>query len=797
MTADILADLARLQAENARLKTILRQHGIAWDVSVPSAPSVSVLDDASGHLAHPTTPFSPADKIILFRRLFRGRTDVYPQRWESQKGVSGYSPVCDNEWRPGICGKPKVKCGACEHRQLRPLTDQTIYDHLTGKKTIGVYPLLQDDTCHFLAMDFDEEQWRDDARAVILSCQQCNIPASLEISRSGKGAHIWIFFSAPVPAHDSRMLGTALISHTCARTRQLSLNSYDRFFPSQDTLPRGGFGNLIALPLQKIPRSQGNSLFVDTDFIPFADQWSYLNTVACMTPNALSHAILQASGGRHPLDVSFAADGGDNAANPWETQKIVPCKIAGPLPPSVTLVLANQIFINKNEVPQSLLNRLIRLAAFANPEFYKAQAMRLPVWNKPRLICCADNFSQHIGLPRGCLNSLLTLFENNNIQPAIEDKRTKGSRLPVKFIGKLRKDQQQAVKSMLTQDIGVLHAATAFGKTVTAAALIAKRRVSTLVLVHRAELLRQWQERLVQFLNISPEDVGTIGTGKYKPGNKVDIALLQTLTRKPDLENLLNGYGHIIVDECHHLSAFSFEKVLKQAKAQYILGLTATPQRRDGHHPIIFMQCGAILHDVVKIDHMPTKLEVRTQSLPALTLPPEASIQDVFHALCEDTNRTMRIVEDIRSAWQEGRKILVLTERTNHLEKLRELLAAQEIPCHILHGRLPRKQRVLVLEGLQAMSDTTARVILATGRLIGEGFDHSPLDTMVLAMPISWQGTLRQYAGRLHREHTGKTDIRIYDYVENDNPQLYRMWKKRHAGYAAMGYQVFEGGACR
>ena len=794
VTIDIQADFARLQAENVRLKAILQHHGIAWDMLPPSAPHAPALDDtpASTSPETPTTPLASADKIAIFRSLFRGRTDVYPQRWESQKGASGYSPVCDNEWRHGVCGKPKRKCGVCEHRQLRPLTDQAIYDHLIGKKTLGVYPLLPDDTCHFLAIDFDGEQWRDDARAVMLSCQQCNIPASLEISRSGKGAHVWIFFSAPVPAREARMLGTALISYTCERTRQLSLSSYDRFFPSQDTLPKGGFGNLIALPLQKAPRSQGCSVFVDTDFIPFADQWSYLSAVIRMTPEALSHAIIQASGGRHPLDVPFV-DGDDGAVKPWEQQKTTPCKITGALPSSITLVVANQIFINKAEIPQPLLNRLIRLAAFANPEFYKAQAMRLPVWNKPRLICCADNFPQYIGLPRGCLNPLLALLDSNNIQHAIEDKRTKGSRLSVKFTGKLRKDQQQAVKSMLTQDIGVLHAATAFGKTVTAAALIAKRKVSTLVLVHRAELLRQWQERLTQFLNISPEDVGVIGTGKHKPGGKVDIALLQALSRKHELTELLDGYGHIIVDECHHLSAFSFERVLKQVKARYILGLTATPQRRDGHHPIIFMQCGAILHNVAKLDHVPTKLEVRPQILLTPALPLEASIQDVFRTLCEDSSRNTHIVEDIWNVWHEGRKILVLTERISHLEELRVLLTAKGVPCHILHGRLSRKQRMIVLEELKTMPDATARIILATGRLIGEGFDHAPLNTMVLAMPISWQGTLQQYAGRLHRNHADKADIRIYDYVESDNPQLYRMWKKRRTGYAAMGYHVFEG----
>lgn len=791
MTVDVSAELARLQEENSRLKAILQQHGITWDI--PLSPALPVLEDVATGVpaAPPPVSLSPAGKVALFRSLFRGRADVYPQRWESQKGTSGYSPVCGNEWRPGVCGKPKVRCGGCEHRQLTPLTEQALYGHLAGKKTLGVYPLLPDDSCHFLAMDFDEAQWQDDARAVLLSCEQCNVPASLEISRSGKGAHIWIFFSAPVPAREARMLGAALVSHTCERTRQLALSSYDRFFPSQDTLPKGGFGNLIALPLQKTPRSQGHSVFVDANFTVFPDQWAYLSTVVRMTPDALSQAILQASGGRHPLDVAFAIDG-DNAVKPWENQKISCRKIAGPLPSSITLVLANQIFIDKREVPQPLLNRLIRLAAFANPEFYKAQAMRLPVWNKPRLVCCAENLPQHIGLPRGCLYALLELLEHNDILPVIEDKRVKGSRLSVKFKGKLRKDQQLAVKSMLAQDIGVLHATTAFGKTVAAAALIAKRKASTLVLVHRSDLLRQWQERLVQFLDIPSADVGVIGTGKHKPGGKIDIALLQTLARKDDLSNFLDGYGHIIVDECHHISAFSFENILKQAKARFILGLTATPQRRDGHHPIIFMQCGDIRHSVVRAEHMPARLDVMVQHLPTPALPSEPGIHEIFRALCEDVVRNAHIVEDICKLWHERRKILVLTERTSHLGKLQELLTVKDIPCHILHGRLSGKQRAFVLEELKAMPDTAARVILATGRLIGEGFDHSPLDTLVLAMPISWQGTLQQYAGRLHREHVGKTDIRIYDYVEKDCPQLLRMWKKRCTGYGIMGYQISE-----
>lgn len=316
--AALQTELARLRAENACLKELLQQHGIVWQ-EPPAEPAPECAQPSAAAL-------SASDKIALFRRLFRGRTDVYPKRWESQKGASGYVPVCDNEWRQGVCEKPRVKCGACEHRQLRALTDQAVYEHLTGKATLGVYPRLPDDTCHFLAMDFDEEQWQDDALAVMHTCEQHSVPASLEISRSGKGAHLWIFFSAPVPAREARLLGAALISHTCARPRQLSLSSYDRFFPSQDTLLKGGFGNLIALPLQKIPRSRGGSVFVDSSLTPYADQWAYLDTTVAMTPDALSQALLHVSGGRHPLDVAFTEEEG---GVPWEDQKRSSSKITG------------------------------------------------------------------------------------------------------------------------------------------------------------------------------------------------------------------------------------------------------------------------------------------------------------------------------------------------------------------------------------------------------------------------------------------------------------------------------------
>jgi superfamily II DNA or RNA helicase len=776
-------ELQQLRDENARLKALLICHGIEL---IEAPPSVAESPSAELAKEHPT--FTTNDKIALFRKLFRGRIDVYPLRWTSSKGTSGYSPACGNEWKPDICRKPEVKCGECTQRVLLQITDQVIYDHLAGKHTIGIYPLLPDDHCFFLAADFDEADWREDAKAFMQSCNELQIPATLEISRSGNGAHAWIFFADPVPAHEARKLGAALISHTCNRTHQLSLKSYDRFFPNQDTLPKGGFGNLIALPLQKQPRDHGHSVFVDDHFNLYKDQWSHLASIRTMSTSDLQIAILKACGGRHPLDIAFVVDEDD--CKPWEHPASVPAKISGPLPKLLKMVLASQIYFSKSDLPQPLLNRLIRLAAFQNPEFYRAQAMRLPVWNKPRIIGCAENFPQHIGLPRGCLDAVLELLSKNHIRAEIQDKRLSGTSIDVQFTGVLRQDQELAMQEILKNDIGVLNAPTAFGKTVTAASLIAQRKVSTLILVHRTELLRQWQERLINFLDFPKGGLGIIGGSKKRLSGKIDIAVIQSLSHRDDLAELLEAYGQIIIDECHHISAFSFESILKQVKARYVVGLTATPVRRDGHQPIIFMQCGPIRHIAKRADTLSRQLEVRPNFLSSPATTSNSAIQETFRILANDSKRNERITKDVAAAYEEGRKILVLTERTEQIKLLRKALGNDIKHCFVIHGRLSRKERTAVFAELKNLGDATPRVLIATGRLIGEGFDHPPLDTLVLAMPISWKGTLQQYAGRLHREYEGKRDIRIYDYIEIDQPQLSRMWTKRQLGYRAMGYII-------
>lgn len=770
---------ATMLAENARLIALLERHGIEWRLQTKPAQA-----------EEEPSKFTTGEKVELFRRLFQGRNDVYPVRWESKStGKAGYAPACANEWRIGVCEKPRIKCSDCGNRLFIPVSDAVAYDHLAGERTVGIYPLLPDDTCHFLAVDFDEADWREDAGAFTQSCAELGVPAALEISRSGNGAHAWVFFSDRVAARDARRLGTAIISHTCSRTRQLKLESYDRLFPNQDTMPKGGFGNLIALPLQKKPRENGHSVFVDSSFCPYPDQWAYLASIQLMPPHDIDPTILRATGNAHPLDVTFVDD--EDNKEPWKRTGAATQKLTGPMPKSLSLTVANLVYFEKAQLPQSLANRLIRLAAFQNPEFYKAQAMRFPVWDKPRVIGCAENYPNHIALPRGCLEAAVDLLRTYAIKCEFRDERFEGVPLDVTFCGTLRSDQNTAVTAMLEHKMGVLCAPTAFGKTVTAAALIAARGVNTLVLVHRTELLKQWKERLQSFLGVGKSLVGTIGGGKTRPTGTIDIAVMQSLSRKGEVDPIVENYGHVVVDECHHVGAVSFDAILKRVKAKYVLGLTATPIRRDGQQPIIFMQCGPIRHVAAKPLGAPHDLAVLPFGLPKkIEVSQDAGIQDIFRHLANDSDRTALITAEIARAFEQGRKVLVLTERTEHLQTIAAQLAVKVATLFTLHGRMSKKARVALVEEINRLPPDAPRVLLSTGKLVGEGFDHPPLDTLVLAMPISWKGTLQQYAGRLHREHATKSDVRIIDFVDEGHPALVRMWDKRQRGYREMGYRI-------
>jgi superfamily II DNA or RNA helicase len=746
-------------------------------------------------------------KIKIFMHLFQGRTNVFPKRWDNPKtGKSGYAPACFNEWVRGICNKPTIKCSDCPNQAFIPLNETIIRKHLGGEDhngskrdyTVGIYPMLADDRCLFLAADFDKKDWQNDVKAFIETCRNKNIPYAVERSRSGNGAHVWIFFEDPIPAFEARRLGAAVITETMEDHPEIGLDSYDRFFPNQDTMPSGGFGNLIALPLQMTPRKQNNSVFLNNDFEPYADQWEFLSSINKMSVTAVRQIVDEASRNGNVLGIRIPVND-EEEDKPWDTKpsrKQADFPIGLILPKTILLVLSNQIFIEKKSLPPALINRLIRLAAFQNPEFYAAQAMRLSTFGKPRIIACAENFDLYIGLPRGCLEECLELLQGLGIGVSIDDRRQLGNKIETEFLGDLTNKQNDVVKVLLQHDTGVLSATTAFGKTVIGAYMIAQRSTNTLIIVHRKQLLEQWIERLKAFLNISSDQIGIISGGKYKPSNIIDIATIQSLTKNNSIDDIVENYGHIIVDECHHLSAVSFESVIRACKAKFILGLTATSTRKDGHQPIIFMQCGPIRYKVEQKD----QAKIRAFSHKVITkttnfISPSSddskqAITTIYSNLMSDQDRNNVIIDDVLAALKIGRSPLILTERKEHAAYFAYNLSMTCKNVILMVGGQSTKERVAIQEKLANLPDSEERLIIATGRYIGEGFDDKRLDTLFLTMPVSWHGTLAQYAGRLHRDHHSKNEVIIYDYIDHLVPMLSRMAEKRRKGYLRLGYSI-------
>lgn len=800
----LVAENESLKKENERLRAKLR------DILPSQSCEATFPVQSNGNLqpAVLLSEITPSEKIKIFMMLFRGRDDVYAKRWENKKGDTGYSPACRNEWKSGVCRKPHVKCSVCAHRAYDELTEQVIEDHLRGKVIIGIYPLCVDETCRFLAMDFDDEGWQKDVTTLRSVCLAFDVPVVVERSRSGNGAHAWFFFETPIPAVSARKFGSALITCSMSRHHELSFKSYDRLFPNQDTMPKGGFGNLIALPLQKKARELGNSVFIDENFEPYENQWDFLSTIQKMSEESMVSLAVRLSG---PDELGVLKNDDEESEKPWEPKpsvRLTPQDFPG----AITLVRANMLFVAKAGISQRGLNALKRLAAFRNPEFYKAQAMRLSTYGKDRIISCCDDTPDYLCLPRGCEVDIVSLLTGVSINVVWLDKTQKGRSIQVVFNGILRSEQEQAVLELLKHENGVLSATTAFGKTVIAAKLIAERKVNTLILVHRQQLVAQWKDRLGEFLKIDEvlpvmekkrgrnkkqNVIGLIGAGKKSPGGIVDIAIMQSLNSGGDVKELVKDYGMVIVDECHHVSAFSFEQILKTVTAKYVYGLTATAARQDGHHPIIFMHCGPVRY---RVD---AKQQARLRPFEHYIIPrftnfrlsfemdeKDYSIQELYSEIVSNDWRNRLITDDVIKSYSEGRHCLVLTERTAHVDVLAEMLQ-RSIPDVIsLTGSASAKEK---REAFIRINETPAGqplTLLATGKYIGEGFDEPRLDTLFLAMPISWKGTVQQYAGRLHRLFDGKENVQIYDYVDSQVRVFSKMYNKRLAGYASLGYKV-------
>lgn len=802
--------VAELERENQELRRKLGCSALVHPVVTESFKTEVIQEPAAGAGVHMRS--TPEEKIRLFSSLFRGREDVFAQRWYSvQKGKGGYAPVCANEWRYGVCIKPKGKCSKCENRMLIPLDDAIIYKHLSGKDVngqdvIGLYPILEDDTCYFLALDFDDGAWRENVSAVRSVCYEWEIPCGVERSRSGEGAYLWVFFEDAIPCATARKLGSALLTAAMEREGKLKLDAYDRMFPCQDTLPNGGFGNLIALPLQGQARKKGNSLFVDEMFQHYPDQWAYLSTMRKLGVEDVDALIKAHSHGDALGNLCVV----ESTSKPWERQKKVALS-ALDFYGVQHIVRTNMIYIPANGFAPRVRNQLLRLAAFRNPDFYKSQAMRLPIYDKPRIICAAEERDGYLALPRCCEPDLAELLETAGASYEIEDKTFSGNEIRTTFKGELRPEQIPAVEALLAYNNGVLSATTAFGKTVIAAYLIGQRKVNTLILVHTQALLNQWKKALSEFLEINetlPELpkkrgrkkerslIGQLGGSKNNLSGFVDIAIMQSLISGDEVRELVKDYGMVIVDECHHVSAVSFEQVLKEVNAKYVYGLTATPARQDGHQPIIHMQCGPIRYQV------DAKAQAEKRPFDHAVIPKFTSfaqpvtdevpwkITDAYAAMQVNEERNNKIVADVVAAVTKGRTPIVLTERYDHAKLLTEILREKSRNVILLSGKGTAKEKRDVLQGLSQIPADEPLILVATGRYVGEGFDLPRLDTLFLAMPVSWKGTLAQYAGRLHRNYEGKQEVLIYDYVDIRVPMLERMYHKRLSGYAAIGYTI-------
>lgn len=768
--AALRAEVARLRAEKARLEGLLR-----LSPAEASAPAAAQSGVALPGLV--TIDSEPADKVALYLDIFRSRLDVYAVRWENARdGRAGWMPAVAGGWRRGR---------SSAQTPTLPLTRDVVASHLAGQTTIGLYPLLSGDECFWVAADFDGESAILDALAYLKAARAAAVPATLEISRSGRGAHVWVFFAAAVAASLARRLALGLLREAMSIRGRLSLSSYDRLFPAQDVLPAGGFGNLLAAPLQGECRRRGATVFVDLATMePAEDQWRHLSSLDRMSPRELTRAV-----GR----VGEPAVGAQVRA----LRRTVATAIVSPTPPVVRVRLDAAVTIAGEDLVPEMRSTLMHAASLRNPAFDERQRARRSTWDTPRYVRGYDEtVTGDLVLPRGLGDLVISLVGEQGSRVDVSDTRQHGAAIAAEFTGELRTDQSAAVSDLAAHDLGVLVAPPGAGKTVMACSLIARRGVSTLVLVDRKALADQWRTRIAALLGVK---AGQLGGGRARLTGVVDVATLQTLARREDIGSLCAAYGQVVVDECHHIPAAAFEHVVRQIPARWWVGLTATPYRRDGLDDIIGWQLGPERHQIDVDSGAPT-LDGPVPAPLAILVRHEtayryAGVADprapggmatIYRDLVADEERLTQVVGDVREALAKGRHCLIISQWTDHVARLATALNDRN-PVVFVGGMGVKATRAAM-----ARLDPAAGplLVVATGSYLGEGFDCPALDTLFLAAPISFHGRLVQYAGRILRPWPDKATAVVHDYVDVEVPVIARSWEKRNRGYRSLGFRA-------